>query len=552
LTELWYKHKTEYSFQELVMIDFLDALEKTCPHTLGWTPEAWVMNELLLLAQANTLGMPDGNNKPTGDPMGRVMFPTLPDRNAKFDWNVHGQLLLIIKEHSPRLESVIFLAFGCLRRGEKASFWAQFPSTQRIIHYVLKLCRMHSETFEARLTRPDRDALVNKFNSPKVHLAQFLTCSYEVGGQGLNLQKGSHVMVQVDPPINMAQDQQCVGRAYRVGQLWDVHVFRLFVIGSHDEWVHNRAFNMALPDLRANLDALSFFRQVGAEIPDGKTELQAAEDLKDKMSGVWLDRDAAEQYRLRHTTSFPPPTFANAADKLKKEQMVEELLQLSKAENLTETNKAEALAAHRTAAIRLKHDVPRSYEFLTGTAVFFYLYSLRSGFDACQMTEANDKEDQFLEAFLNEQDAAALEWEVNDEIAALEEEENGENGSDHEGPKELEKTPRRTPRKKPAARASEEAKRFKVQQDGDEKELGSLTVGKLRALYKSYAIELPDDQRKDSLIESAFQQILEAQAGTDNSPPKVNSKKGKGKRRREEDGSEDTATGKKGKRGKKN
>lgn len=540
MKELWYLHKTEYSFQEMEMVDFLDNLEKSCPFSLGWTPEAWVMNQLLLLAQANTLPMIDCHTEATGEPMGRHMFPTLPDPQAKFTDVVRTQLLLTIKENSPRLESVILIAFSCLRRGEKASFWAQFPSTQRIIHYVLKLCKLDSRLFDAKLSRPDRDSLVDSFNSSASKSCQFLPCSYEVGGQGLNLQKGSHIMVQVDPPVNMAQDQQCVGRAYRVGQLWDVHVFRLFVVGSHDDWVHNRAFNMALPDLRANLDALAFFRAVGAKIPTGMTEQQAADDLKRNMTGIFVDRDASEDKCLQHMTAFPPPEYATNEEREEKQAHVAELLQQSRVADLSEADKAVSVALHQEAQLRLSHAVPPTYEWLNDRGVFFYMYSIKCGFDNCEMSKVDDDVGgKFLSKFMEQQEEATLGQQVEDEAAALGNEDTLENGGADETPESPGPKSKSVSKKKVSTStpASEDAKKYKVQQGRGEQELQALTVTKLKAVFSSYSLALPADQRKDSLMQSLFEQLPPVLAGSvPSGPPPVPEKRRKGKRKREDNG----------------
>ncbi|TID20155.1 hypothetical protein E2P81_ATG07459 [Venturia nashicola] len=45
---------------------------------------------------------------------------------------------------------------------------------------------------------------------------------------------GAHMMALLDPPANSSQDQQAVGRHYRVGQTHNVHVRRMFIKDSHD------------------------------------------------------------------------------------------------------------------------------------------------------------------------------------------------------------------------------------------------------------------------------------------------------------------------------
>ena len=48
--------------------------------------------------------------------------------------------------------------------------------------------------------------MVKEFNSNDPSSIEFLICSYDVGSYGLNLHIFSHMLFQVDPPENMAQD----------------------------------------------------------------------------------------------------------------------------------------------------------------------------------------------------------------------------------------------------------------------------------------------------------------------------------------------------------
>jgi SNF2 family DNA or RNA helicase len=59
----------------------------------------------------------------------------------------------------------------------------------------------------------------------------------QVGGLGLTLTKAARVIV-VDPAWNPSTDNQSVDRAYRIGQMKDVIVYRLMTSGTIEEKIY--------------------------------------------------------------------------------------------------------------------------------------------------------------------------------------------------------------------------------------------------------------------------------------------------------------------------
>ncbi|XP_031473665.1 SNF2 domain-containing protein ENL1 isoform X2 [Nymphaea colorata] len=81
----------------------------------------------------------------------------------------------------------------------------------------------------------ERQNIINEFqagNAPPI----FLLTS-QVGGLGLTLTRADRVIV-VDPAWNPSTDNQCVDRAYRIGQLKDVLVYRLMTCGTIEEKIY--------------------------------------------------------------------------------------------------------------------------------------------------------------------------------------------------------------------------------------------------------------------------------------------------------------------------
>lgn len=101
-----------------------------------------------------------------------------------------------------------------------------FISTQYNVTYL-----------DGSMAYEDRYAAVNEFNtSPR----QFVfLISTKAGGVGLNITAANKVVV-VDPNWNPSYDLQAQDRAYRIGQLRDVEVFRLISQGTLEEIIYAR------------------------------------------------------------------------------------------------------------------------------------------------------------------------------------------------------------------------------------------------------------------------------------------------------------------------
>lgn len=90
---------------------------------------------------------------------------------------------------------------------------------------------------DGSLALAERARVVDDFNSSP---AQFVfLISTKAGGVGLNITSANKVVV-VDPNWNPSYDLQAQDRAYRIGQLRDVEVFRLVSAGTIEEIVYAR------------------------------------------------------------------------------------------------------------------------------------------------------------------------------------------------------------------------------------------------------------------------------------------------------------------------
>ncbi|KAK3436982.1 hypothetical protein EUGRSUZ_C01537 [Eucalyptus grandis] len=83
----------------------------------------------------------------------------------------------------------------------------------------------------------DRIKIVNNFQEGTG--APIFLLTSQVGGQGLTLTRADRVIV-VDPAWNPSTDNQSVDRAYRIGQMKDVIVFRLMTCGTIEEKIYRK------------------------------------------------------------------------------------------------------------------------------------------------------------------------------------------------------------------------------------------------------------------------------------------------------------------------
>ncbi|EEP76851.1 conserved hypothetical protein [Uncinocarpus reesii 1704] len=125
-------------------------------------------------------------------------------------WHSHGDKVLVFS-HSVRLLKMLQLLFN---------------HTSYNVSYL-----------DGAMSYEDRAKVVNDFNADPRQFVFLI--STKAGGVGLNITSANKVVV-VDPNWNPSHDLQAQDRAYRIGQLRDVEVFRLVSAGTIEEIVYAR------------------------------------------------------------------------------------------------------------------------------------------------------------------------------------------------------------------------------------------------------------------------------------------------------------------------
>lgn len=114
---------------------------------------------------------------------------------------------------------------------ERVLIFTEYRSTQAyLVEALERLAPGKVDVIHGGQTLPERAAAIERFEDT----GQFLV-STEAGGEGFNLQRRCHILVNYDLPWNPMRLVQRVGRLYRYGQERPVVVFNLHVQGSLDD-----------------------------------------------------------------------------------------------------------------------------------------------------------------------------------------------------------------------------------------------------------------------------------------------------------------------------
>ncbi|KAL1897381.1 hypothetical protein Sste5346_004117 [Sporothrix stenoceras] len=121
--------------------------------------------------------------------------------------------------------------------GDKVLVFSHNVRLLRILQHLFHNTSYSVSYLDGSLGYDERQRVVDDFNSDP---AQFVfLISTKAGGVGLNITSANKVVI-FDPHWNPAYDLQAQDRAYRIGQVRDVDVFRLVSAGTIEEIVYAR------------------------------------------------------------------------------------------------------------------------------------------------------------------------------------------------------------------------------------------------------------------------------------------------------------------------
>ncbi|EKD19119.1 uncharacterized protein L3040_007232 [Drepanopeziza brunnea f. sp. 'multigermtubi'] len=135
-----------------------------------------------------------------------------------------------------------------------------FSSSIPTLNFLEQLCRTQGRPYkrlDGKTNILKRQAQTKEFNKG---VDEVYLISTTAGGLGLNLQSANRVVI-FDFKFNPIQEEQAVGRAYRIGQLKPTFVYRFVCGGTFEDNIHNKTI---------------FKAQLASRVVDKKSPLVAA------------------------------------------------------------------------------------------------------------------------------------------------------------------------------------------------------------------------------------------------------------------------------------
>ena len=132
---------------------------------------------------------------------------------------------------SAKLESCMELLSEAAAAGHKVLLFSQFTSMLAILADALDREGLSYFLLQGSTSKEKRAAMVDSFNRDGT---QVFLISLKAGGTGLNL-TGADIVIHYDPWWNVAAQNQATDRAYRIGQVNPVQVYRLIAKDTLEE-----------------------------------------------------------------------------------------------------------------------------------------------------------------------------------------------------------------------------------------------------------------------------------------------------------------------------
>lgn len=253
----------------------------------SWTALAQTLEKRLLGLSGQTVSWMDGDDENDED---EELFSVSERANSAQPFFLAeaaalGELIAAIGalEQDSKWEKCAELLRGLDTRepAAKVLFFTQYRATQ-----ISLFNRLKGLFPEAMVELIHGDVEIEERKAARVAFetgSRFLV-STEAGGEGINLQKACHLMVNFDLPWNPMRLQQRIGRLDRYGQKTRVHVFNLMVPASWDHRISTRILER-LASIQASMGIIT------AEVEDYREMLLGA--VADQINATELFRETA-------------------------------------------------------------------------------------------------------------------------------------------------------------------------------------------------------------------------------------------------------------------
>ncbi|KAK3302120.1 uncharacterized protein B0T15DRAFT_292378 [Chaetomium strumarium] len=126
----------------------------------------------------------------------------------------------------------------CKKVGDKVLVFSQSIPTLNYIENIFKRQRVVYQRLDGNTPMNGRQDSIRKFNADGA--TQVYLISTKAGGIGLNIHGANRVVI-FDFKYTPTDEQQAIGRAYRLGQTKPVYVYWLTIGGTFEDTIHNNA-----------------------------------------------------------------------------------------------------------------------------------------------------------------------------------------------------------------------------------------------------------------------------------------------------------------------
>ncbi|EPS35404.1 hypothetical protein H072_11233 [Dactylellina haptotyla CBS 200.50] len=144
---------------------------------------------------------------------------------------------LSLLDHSYRIVALLKILNSCIEIKEKVLVFSQSVKTLNYIAEILKRRRIAYNMLHGDVKSGKRQDITREFSSSDTYV--FLI-STKAGGLGLNIQSASRI-IMFDCLFSPQDEEQAVGRAYRLGQKKHVFVYRFRIGGTYEDIKHNNS-----------------------------------------------------------------------------------------------------------------------------------------------------------------------------------------------------------------------------------------------------------------------------------------------------------------------
>ncbi|KAH6636616.1 hypothetical protein F5144DRAFT_187165 [Chaetomium tenue] len=168
-----------------------------------------------------------------------------PEEELDMPEHVRSELLALvsfreIEDYALSNKIVVLLRIldECKKAKDKVLVFSQSIPTLDYIENIFKRKRVVYQRLDGSTKMSTRQASIKKFNTDAE--SQVYLVSTRAGGVGLNIHGANRVVI-FDFKYSPTDEQQAIGRAYRLGQTKPVYVYWLTVGGTFEDTIHNNA-----------------------------------------------------------------------------------------------------------------------------------------------------------------------------------------------------------------------------------------------------------------------------------------------------------------------